>query len=174
MRRALAIIALLLASASAGYAGPTKHVGKELTKGVKEELKNPEQPLDLEKAARDISRGLVTGLQQKDKEASAAARVLGRSIAQGFFGELRSQLGEKEVCEGDDRGACADALISRFTYQSARAAARGAADGASPWPSVFVFMGGVVAGLVVSALIALLLGQRRTRRELATLRPVRA
>jgi hypothetical protein len=170
MVRSVIVAALTFASAAA-WAGPTKHIGKELTKGVGEEVENKVQGLDLEKSARQLGAGLVEGVHSHDKEASASARAVGRAMAEGFAGGLRNELADAFPCEGKDRAACVDAWLGRLSYATSHAAALATADAATPWPSVLMFIGGVVSGLVAATLVALLLGQRRIRREQMALRP---
>jgi hypothetical protein len=199
----LAAMSIVLLLASFAWAGPTAHVGREMTKGATEQVKKEAQKIDLKKGAKDVSGGVIDGLSEHRGAVNRAARDVGREIAQGFFSELRSELGSdgkgplatslaaagevgtrrmvhgaaEEIsgwlpaCQGNDRAACMDALVQRYAYQSSRAAARGAGDGASPWPTVVVAGGGFLGGLICSAVIALLLGQRRTRRELSAFRP---
>jgi hypothetical protein len=200
-------VAWVLAAASAVWAGPTEHIGREVTKGVsqevKKELKEQAPKVDLHKGARDVGNGLLDSVADHGKAINRGARDVGRDIAQGFFMELRTQLGPDgkgplatslanagqngtqqllhgigtelahylPACKGSDRAACIDAVVQRYSYEFSKSAARGAADGAPPWTTL-IFAGlGFAAGLLVSAILALLIGQRRTRRELATLRP---
>ncbi|MDB4967167.1 MAG: hypothetical protein JWN44_2856 [Myxococcales bacterium] len=198
------ITVLLALSTTPAWAGPTEHVGKELTKGVGAEVKKEVGNIDLRKGAKDVSSGVVDGLADHRSQIDKGARDLGRAMAQGFFLELRSQLGTEgkgplaksmadagelgarqlihgvaeevtgylPACQGADRASCLDALVQRYAYESSRAAARGAAAGAPPWPTFLFAAAGFVAGVLGSAIVALLFGQRRSRREMqAALRP---
>ena len=143
------ILATSLVTASTALAGPTAHFGRELTKGVAEGVK---QKADTDKLdVRKISR------------------EAGRGMAEGFFGELRSQL--SSVCGDKPNAECLDGIARRYAYETARATARGAAAGAPPWPSLLLGGAGFVAGLLFSAIVALLFGQRRLRRELTAFKP---
>jgi hypothetical protein len=200
-------VACVLAMGSAAWAGPTAHVGREITKGVGQELKKELQEeapkIDLRKGAKDIGGGILDSVADHGSTIDRGAQNVGRELARGFFVELRNQLGPDgkgplarsmagageqgsqqlahgivtelaqylPECQGSDRAVCIDALVQRYAYQSAKSAARGAADGAPPWASVFIGAAGFGGGLLASALVALLLGQRRARRELAGLRP---
>lgn len=202
MNKAIAT-GFLLAISSVAYAGPTAHLGKELTKGVAQGVKEEAAGVDVAKGARDVSSGIIEGVAAHGKDIDKGARDLGRAMAQGFFIELRTEMGADgkgplatsmanageqgsrqlihgvvdelskylPACQGDDRGACLDAMVQRYAYEGSKSAAKGAADGAPPWTTVGTAGAGFAGGLLVSAFIALLLGQRRTRRELAALRP---
>jgi hypothetical protein len=199
----LHLIAPSVLLATAAWAGPTAHVGKELTKGVGDEVKKEAQAIDLQKGARQISSGMVEGVSEHGRDIDRAARELGRVMAQGFFLELRTQLGPDgegplaksmagagehssgavvhgvaqelsqymPACHSTNRAECMDELVRRYAYVGSLAAAKGAADGAPPWPSIFIGAGGFAGGLFCSALIALLLGQRRERRRVGALNP---
>ncbi|HEX4456487.1 MAG TPA: hypothetical protein VIA18_00875 [Polyangia bacterium] len=197
-----AIVALVISVAGYAYAGPTAHLGKELTKGVTEQVKKEASGMDVEKGARDVTSGVVEGVSGHGRDIDKGARDLGRAMAQGFFLELRAEMGSDgkgplatsmanageqgarqlvrglvdevapllPACQGQDRAACLDALVQRYAYESSKSAAKGAADGAPPWTTVLTASAGFAGGLLVSAFIALLVGQRRTRRELTGLR----
>jgi hypothetical protein len=195
------VMAFVVSFASVSSAGPTSHVAKEATKGVAQEVKKETQNMDLQEGARKVGSGLVAGVGEHGRAIDRGARDLGRSIAQGFLLELRTELGSDgggplgksmagagqrgtaaavhgiieelsvSACGGEDRGACIERLVQRYASASSRAAAKGAADVASPWPSIFAVAGGFAAGLLCAAIIALLLGQRRTRQQVAALRP---
>jgi hypothetical protein len=160
---------LVLCGSAAAWAGPTEHVGRELSKGVGQELKQAAQDnkIDLHKGAKDIGSGLAEGVAGHGKELGRGANDLGRELVRGVLTELRSQA----LCQGPDREECLDALVERFAYAGSRAAARGAADGAPPWPSIAIGAAGFAGGLLTAALVALLLGQRRMRRQVGALRP---
>jgi hypothetical protein len=78
------------------------------------------------------------------------------------------------VCKQDNGDECLDALVARFAYTMSRAAARGGLDGAPGLPALAIGGIGFVAGLLAAAIVALLFGQQRTRRELRQLRPQRS
>ena len=164
------IVAVLAFASAAAWAGPTKHIGKELTKGVGAEVENKMQEGDLETGARQVGAGLVEGVHSRDKEATASARAVGRAMAEGFAGGLRNELVDAFPCEGKNRATCIDDWLGRLSYAASHGAARATADAASPWPSVLTFIIGLASGIVGAAIVALLFGQRRIRREQATLR----
>jgi len=161
--RLVIVTALSILSAPA-WAGPTKHVGKELTKGVGEEVKNQASQLDIEKGARQVGGGLVSGIHAHDKDASATARVVGRAMAEGFLSGVQEHMSDAFDCRGSSDAACIDKWVNHLSYTAANAIARGGAEGAPPWPSVLVFAFGLATGLVAAAIVALLMGIRRIRR----------
>jgi hypothetical protein len=161
------MVVVALCASTAAWAGPTAHVGRELAKGVGEEVKQSAPSVDLHRGAKEIGAGLAEGLSGHGKEVERGAESAGRALIHGLVDEARQQA----VCTGPHREECVDALVERFAYESSRAAARGAADGAPPWPSIGIGAAGFAGGLLAAALIALLVGQRRTRRALAELRP---
>lgn len=199
----IVVMGFVLGVSTVALAGPTAHMGRELTKGVTEEVKKEANGADISKGARDVSSGIIEGVSAHGHDIDKGARDLGRAMAQGFFIELRSEMGADgkgplatsmanageqgsrqlvrgvvdelsrymPTCQGEDRAACLDALVQRYAYQSSKAAARGAADAASPLTTAITAGAGFIGGLLVSAFIALLFGQRRTRREVASLRP---
>ena len=206
MRSRYFLIASLVSVGGFAWAGPTAHLGRELTKGVGQEIKKETKETtggNLRDGARAISSGVAEGVSEHSRDIDRGARDLGRAVAHGFFLQLEADLGAdgsgplsrtlaasgertsgaivrgsaRELsnwlpeCSGKNRADCVEMLIQRYAYVASVSAARGAVDGAPPWPSMFIGAAGFAAGLLFSAVTALLLGQRRTRRQLAALRP---
>lgn len=138
-------------------AGPTKHVGKELTKGVEEQLAKDNK--GAEETSREISHGAVEGVSPRD------ARKLTREMVGGVGDEVVDFL----ECGNKNRMRCLEERLSQLTYAAARGTAQGARSAASPWGLVLSFVLGASTALLAVALGFLLAGQRRQGRQLTRL-----